>query len=92
VAIFDLKHSTEQAEMLRVYETVRNYGVPNFMGARIPLKHGLNMDRWEALLQGYHDKDILSYLRYGWPINYTTFDVPHPTWENHKSGYRQHSR
>jgi hypothetical protein len=85
IPIFDAHYSTQQQELLKVYNEVRSLGVPNFMGACITLQHGLNMERWESLLQNYHDKEILGYLKYGWPINYISEDIPWSTLENQKS-------
>jgi len=40
---------------------------------------------WEDLLLGYHDKIVVEFLKYGWPINYCASQSPHSTMCNHPS-------
>lgn len=70
---------------MQIYDAVRCLGVPNYMGARIPIPSGLNVDEWRRQLRGYPDARICDYLIYGWPISYTANTIPHPTWDNHPS-------
>ena len=42
-------------------------GYPNRWGARIELDHKWNLDLMQQLLQEYEDKDMVEWLRYGWP-------------------------
>ena len=50
-------------------ERVKKEGYPNAYGARIPIKSGWKLRELEKLLKGYHDKEIIKFLRYGWPAN-----------------------
>ena len=45
-------------------------GVPNFQGCRIPLETHLNLDVWERLLSDYHDREVVQFLKFGFPINF----------------------
>ena len=60
-------------------------GYPNRYGARIPLKNRWNLDRLEELLVDYQDKEIIEWLRYGWPTGrLPTLEDPVATFKNHK--------
>lgn len=78
---------------LLIYDIVRSSGVPNYLGARIPLPHKLCIPAWRAYLATYlADPLLCDYLAYGWPINYTSPVNPTPTNANHASAlaYPQH--
>ena len=47
---------------------------------------------WEFRLQDYHDSNIVKFLRYGWPINYTADKFPESSSSNHPSAlsYSEH--
>ena len=67
-----------------IYSAVRLTGVPNFMSAKIPVPSGLKISHWKELLIGYHDYEMLSYLEYGWPVDYAVNRIPTATLRNHK--------
>ena len=56
-----------QDEDLMVAHLVSTNGYPNRYGARIPLKTKWNIHKFEEMLQGYADIDIIEWLKYGWP-------------------------
>ena len=58
---------------------------PNAFGAKIPVSSPLNIAAWESRLQDYHDSDIVKFLRFGWPINYTADSLPEASVSNHPS-------
>ena len=58
---------------------------PNALGSKIPVHTALKINMWEDLLLGYHDKIVVEFLKYGWPINYTASQSPHSTMCNHPS-------
>lgn len=68
-----------------IYDKVRKYGVPNYMGAKAPIPSGLNIPAWRESLSAYDDNKICDYLEFGWPINYSANFLPHPTPDNHLS-------
>ena len=47
---------------------------------------------WEFRLQDYHDSNVVKFLRYGWPINYTADKLPASSSSNHPSAlsYSEH--
>ena len=58
---------------------------PNALGARIPVRTPLNIPAWESKLLVYPDRQIVDFLRYGWPINYTATYLPVSAVKNHTS-------
>ena len=47
------------------------HGLPKAFGARIPVLTPLNISAWESKLLDYHDRQIVDFLPYGWPVNST---------------------
>ena len=66
-----------------IYNSVLSSGVPNFLAARQPLTSGLNINNWKLALLGYPDKQLLEFLEFGWPADYTANKIPTPTFYNH---------
>ena len=58
---------------------------PNAFGSKIPVHTALKINMWEDLLLDYHDKIVVEFLKYGWPINYSASQSPHSTMCNHPS-------
>ena len=48
---------------------VRETGVTNHRGACIQVNNDWNLDLLEEWLEGYNNKEVVNYLRYGWPLN-----------------------
>ena len=55
--------------VLWAHETVKASGWPNFMVSRIPVKSQWNIDFMDSMLTEYHDSQVTTFLKYGWPIN-----------------------
>ena len=72
-----------------LYQAVVTTGVPNYRAARIPLSHGLATDVWRAALHDYHDRRVVDYMTYGFPLGYYAAIFPS---QNHASAtnYREH--
>ena len=64
---------------------VSQHDLPNAFGAKLPVKTALNIDAWYTRLTDYHDRQIVDFLRYGWPINYTADILPDSSLSNHPS-------
>ena len=56
-------------QYLNIAETIRRTGLPNYRGARIPIKSGLNINAWEHHLKDYPNKHLLQYLKFGFPLS-----------------------
>lgn len=77
-----------------MYSTIKSYNLPNVVGAKITLKSGLNLTKWEALLSDFHDREVCAYLRCGWPVGFSSPHPPESFKNNHPSGnsYKDHVR
>lgn len=66
-------------------EQVMQTGQFNFCGARIPIETSWNTQLLGDLLEGYHDKEVVEMLKFGWPIDRDpTCPLPPITGKNHK--------
>ena len=78
--------STFTSDMLDIYARVFKSGDYNFRTARIPLPSGLNTANWELFLRQYHDREIVEFLKYGWPSDFNHNNPLLSTLRNHSSG------
>ena len=58
---------------------------PNAFGAKIPVPTALKVHMWAYLLRHYDDRIVAEFLKYGWPINYSSHQSPLSTPHNHQS-------
>ena len=58
---------------IAAHQEVREKGYPNRWGARRQVDSAWNLQALEQLLQDYGDKDIVEWIKYGWP----TAGCPH---------------
>ena len=70
---------------LQLHKLVKQFGCPNFLGARIPVVSNLNIDNWKFHLKDYWDKQLLDLLEFGFPLDFDTNTVLTSTEENHAS-------
>ena len=56
--------------MINASKTVQQSGVPNYRGCQIELPSGFNLNYLEKQLKGYHDRNIINLLKYGFPIGH----------------------
>lgn len=70
---------------------VRSWGVPNVYGARVILKSCWNFELLQQLVTADCDRQVLEFLKFGWPINYQGHDPP-ITLSNHGGamGFQRH--
>ena len=50
-------------------QEVMRLGFPNAWRARIPIYSRWNLQLLSALLTNYEDREIVMYMKYGWPIS-----------------------
>lgn len=55
------------------------------MGAQLPIRTDLVIPKWEELLDLYHDKELVLFLKYGWPVGYQADRPPSTVPTNHQS-------
>ena len=67
-----------------IYNEVRRTALPNYMQAKIPIPSRLNIPEWRRQLTGYHDKQLVDFLEFGWPADYTADKPPTTTIINHR--------
>lgn len=59
----------QRAFDIRLANTILESGVFNFQGLQLPVQSRWNTELLDNLLQEYPDKEIISFLQYGWPID-----------------------
>ena len=72
-------------EDLQLHQEVLEKGYPNRWGAQIPVKTKWNLELLQALLVNYEDREVVEWLRYGWPTGRLP-SLPEPviSGRNHK--------
>ena len=81
------KHTSKIAfsNPIDMHEEVKKYDLPNYLGARIPVKSELNIQAWEQLLHGYWDTQLLECLKFGFPLGFNRMCPLDHDKNNHKS-------
>ena len=77
--------STHNKQMREIFDRVTVRDAYNYVGARVPVPSGLNIQAWKRYLDDYRDPNLVKFLEFGWPVN---FDRQYPllsTFENHGS-------
>ena len=69
----------------KMYSAARKSCLPNRLDTKLPIPSGLNIKNWAMDLAHYHDKSLVQYLNYGWPVGYTAPHPPTNSSANHKS-------
>ena len=70
---------------LQRHEIVKNSGKHNFMGPQILVPSQLNIEKWEEVLKGYWDRQLIYLLKYGFPLDFNQEAGSKSTLQNHKS-------
>ena len=78
----DLSSPTEYFQLV---DKVLKSGVPNYKAVRTPLPSAFNLDFIEHMAKDYHDKQLLEYLTYGFPLNISRPRNVSSAHENHHS-------
>lgn len=80
----------EQCELFQIYSQVRDSGLPNMQGCRIPVPSMLDIAAWKAVATGHHDdKYVLDGIQFGFPLHYTGPPLLRENRDAHSSA-RQH--
>lgn len=75
----------------KLYDSVKRFNLPNFMGAQQQVPSGLNLKAWECELNAYHDREICYFLKFGWPVGYHLPTPPASVSVNHMSALQHDS-
>ena len=74
-------------EDIRNHMDVMKKGYPNRWGAKIHIKSRWDLNLLEKLLRKYEDKEVVEWLKYGWPTGrLPNIDDPERSYSNHKGG------
>ena len=74
----------DNQSMVELCNRVMQEGYPNAWGIRIELNPRWNLELLDSLLGGYHDREVVTWLRYSWPISRPpNWPDPEPTFSNH---------
>ena len=79
VTVWESMEMQVDNEDLLLTHMVRQKGYPNRWGAKIPLKPKWNLQRMQQLLQNYEDKEVVEWMKYGWPAGRLP-TLPQPKW------------
>lgn len=67
------------------YNEIKARALPNFLGAKVPVKSDLIIESWKKYLVNYHDQYLCDFLLYGWPLGYIAATPPESSSVNHPS-------
>ena len=73
-----------QQEELKIAQAVMNSGCINAVGLQIPVISNWNIQLFQDLATSTHDREVATFLKYGWPLNRQPGPVSQTYW-NHKS-------
>lgn len=71
-------------DFCKVYNHIKSFGLPNFLGARVAIPSALNLHLWRSKLSDYHE-EVCTFLEFGWPVGYHATVPPTSTDSNHPS-------
>ena len=75
---------------IQLHQQVNSKGYPNRWGVRIPVQTKWNLEKLGQLLTDYEDKEVVEWMRYGWPTGrLPTLPDPSITNKNH-TGASEH--
>ena len=84
-----LEFITRFPDEASLYRTVVSHGVPNYLGARAPVSHQLNIANWKKYQHCFRDKQLIDFLAYGFPVGFTGELPPTGNLANHSSAVRE---
>ena len=61
-------HISDPAAYLHLASAVKDSGVPNYMGMRVPLPSTFDLEYIKQEICGYHAQKLLEYLTFGFPL------------------------
>ena len=67
-----------------IYSTVRSFWKPNYLGAKFQIT-SFPIDKWAIKLRNYPDKQLLDFLKFGWPVGFEGDRLPTLGLDNHSS-------
>ena len=71
-------------EVKKLYNIVKDSNLPNYLQAKVTVNSGLRIDNWREALKDYPDTQLVDFLEFGWPLDFTALTPPRPTFQNHE--------
>ena len=72
-------------DLIEAHKLIRDSGVPNFWGQRIPVSSDLNIPAWRKHLRDYFDQQLVDLIQYGFPLDFDRNLDLISTFKNHAS-------
>ena len=72
-------------DTLEAHKFIRESGIPNFLGMKIPVKTNLNIVNWKKHLGDYFDQQLLDLIQFGFPLDFDRNTKLCSTYKNHAS-------
>ena len=89
LSTFIFPRHSKQAEPIycpiKIHNLVKQSGVYNFLGCRIPVQTQLNVEEWSRQLKGYWDTQLIDLITYGFPLDFNRNSPLRWEERNHKS-------
>ena len=75
----------EVPNIIQAHNLIRNSGLPNFLGLRIPVATRLKVDTWRYYLSDYFDQQLPDLIQFVFPLDFDRDRVLGLTEDNHPS-------
>ena len=72
-------------DILTAHKLIRQSGLPNFLGLRIPVRTNLNVNSWRHHLVDYFDQQLPDLIEFGFPLDFDRSRDLQSTLVNHAS-------
>ena len=72
----------------RLYSQVIAFKCPNYIWAKVDVNPDFPVKTWDSVFANYHDKQLVSFMRYGWPTSFMGDTLPTLSLPNHASSVR----
>ena len=72
-------------DILTAHKLIRQSGLPNFLGLRIPVRTNLNVSNWRHYLVDYFDQQLPDLIEFGFPLDFDRSRDLQSTFVNHAS-------
>ena len=69
----DPTHWEQIPDIISAHKLIRDSGLPNFLGLRIPVHTQLNVKAWRFHLSDYWDQQSVDLIEYGFPLDFDRF-------------------
>ena len=57
-------------DIIQAHQLIRQSGLPNVLGLRIPVHTQLNVNKWSSYLSDYYDQQLPDLIEFGFPLDF----------------------